>query len=259
MLAREFLRLTALEALRPSALLAANGPWPTLAGLYVSDSRIDPIDDLGDEEKRPLIGVYTENTSLTKIAQAGPQFYKGDVDLVFEISVVAKFNVTDGGGGSELIVDYADTDAAIEATLGVLEEQIYHALHFGPSGALFRRMCKLPFDGWESTIKHRNGEESIRLAARTIRTRVCLKESCYDPAPATAPVDFDRLSGLLKTIATQLGPSTYLHDLALGMARMAPVMPTRVNLNTVGITTAPQPGVSDTVPVSGTAANLQGQ
>jgi hypothetical protein len=64
---------------------------------------------------------------------------------------------------------------------------------------------------------------------------------------------------LLKTIATQLGPSTYLHDLALGMARMAPVMPTRVNLNTVGITTAPQPGVSDTVPVSGTAANLQGQ
>lgn len=259
MLAREFLRLTALEALRPSALLAANGPWPTLAGAYVSDSRIDPIDDLNGEEKRPLIGVYTENTSLTKIAQAGPQFYRGDVDLVFEISVVANFQVDDGSGTAQLIVDYADTDAAIEATLGVLEEQIYHALHFGPSGALFRRMCKLPFDGWDSTIKHRNGEESIRLAARTIRTRVCMKEACYDPAPVAPPADFDRLPGLLKTIATQLSESTYLHELALGMARLAPVMPTRVNLNTVGITTAPQPGVSGTDTVQGTATNLQGQ
>jgi hypothetical protein len=259
MLAREFLRLTALEALRPSALLDAGGPWPTLAGTYVSDSRIDPIDDLNADERRPLIGIFTENTTLTKISQAGPQFYKGDVDLVFELSVVATYQVADGDGGSQLIVDYADTDAAIETTLGVLEEQIFQALHFGPSGALFRRMCKLPFDDWQSTIKHRSGEENIRLAARTIRARICMKEACYDPAPVTTLTDFDRLPGLLKSIATQLGPSTYLHDLALGMARMAPVMPTRVNLNTVGITTAPQPGVTGTDPVQGTATNMQGQ
>lgn len=253
MLAREFLRLTALEALRPSALLASNGPWPTLAGAYVSDSRIDPIDDLNAEEKRPLIGVFTEGTSLSKIAQAGPTFYKGEVDLVLEISVVANFSVE-----GEVIVDYADTDASVEATLGVLEEQIYHALHFGPSGALFRQMVKLPFDEWHSTIKHRSGEESIRLAARTIRARIRVKESCYDPAPVAPPADFDRLPASLKAIAAQLGPSTYLHELALGMARMAPAMPTRVDLNTVGITAAPQPGVSDTVPVQGTANNLQG-
>jgi len=259
MLAREFLRLTALEALRPSALLADGGPWPTLAGAYVSDSRVDPIDDLNGDERRPLIGVFTENTSLEKISQAGPQFYKGEVDLVFEISVVATYRVADGDGGEQLIVDYADTDAAIETTLGMLEEQIYHALHFGPTGALFRRMCKLPFDQWHSSIKHRSGEESIRLAARTIRARICMKESCYDPAPVAPPADFDRLPGLLKSIATQLGESTYLHELALGMARMAPVMPTRVNLNTVGIKAAPQPGVTGTAPVQATTENLQGQ
>ena len=253
MLAREFLRLTALEALRPSALLAANGPWPTIAGKYVSDSRIDPIDDLGAEEKRPLVGVYTGDSSLAKIAQAGPRFYKGEVDLIFEVSVVASYNA-DG----EVIVDYADTDAAVETSLGVLEEQIYHALHFGPSGALFRQMVKLPFDEWHSTIKSRSGEEDIRLARRTLRARICVKESCYDPAPSAVPTDFDRLPSGLKAIATQLGESTYLHDLALGMARLAPVMPTRVNLNTVAITAAPQPGEADTAPVHASADNLQG-
>lgn len=255
MLARNFLRLAALEALRPSSLLASNGPWPTLAGLYVSDSRIDPIDDLNPEEKRPLIGVYTEGSSLGKIAQAGPQFYRGEVDLVFELSVVASYAVD---GESEPIVDYADTDAAIETTLGVLEEQIFHALHFGASGALFRQMVKLPFDEWHSNVKHRSSEESIRLAARTLRARIRVKESCYDPAPLVSPTGFDRLPASLKAIAVQLGESTYLHELALGMARMAPVMPTRVDLESVGITAAPQPGEADTAPVEGSADNLQG-
>lgn len=254
MLARTFLRFTALEALRPSGLLASNGPWPTLAGAYVSDSRVDPIDDqLDSDERRALIGVYTEDSGLTKIAQAGPQFYKAEVDLVFELSVVQRFDV-DG----EVIVDYADTDAAAETMLDLLEEQVKHALHWGPSGAMFRQMVKLPFDDWNSKIKHRSGEESVRLAARTLHTRICVKEGCHDPAPSPVPVDFDRLPGLLKSIALQLGESTYLHELALGMARKAPVMPTRVNLNTVGITTAPQPGVSGTDPVQGTATNLQG-
>lgn len=254
MLAREFLRLTALEALRPSALLAAGGPWPTLAGAYVSDSRIDPIDDqLNSDERRALIGVFTEDSGLTKIAQHGPQFYKAEVDLVFELSVVQRFDL-DG----EVIVDYADTDGAAETTLGVLEEQIKHALHWGPTGALFRQMVKLPFDIWDSRLKHRSGEESVRLAARTLRTRICVKEGCHDPAPAATPVDFDRLPATLAGIAAQLGESTYLHELALGMARMAPAMPTRVDLKTVGITAAPQPGEADTVPVQGTADNLQG-
>jgi hypothetical protein len=258
MLAREFLRLTALEALRPSALLPSAGPWPTLAGAYVSDSRIDPIDDLNAEERRPLIGVFTEASSLHKIAQNGPRFYLGEVDLVFEVSVVANYQIA-GQDGAEVIVDYADTDAALETVLGVLEEQIFHALHFGPSGALFRKMVKLPFTEWHSTIKHRAGEENVRLAARTIRARIAVKETCYDAAPITVPTDFDRLPSGLQAIAGQLTESTYLHDLALGMARVAPVMPVRVDLNSVAITAPPQPGVTGTVPVEASADNLQGE
>ncbi len=254
MLAYAFLRLTTLEALRPSALLAANGPWPTLAGAYVSDSRIDPIDDqMASDERRALIGVYTEESTRTKIAQSGPQFYKADVDLVFELSVAQRFDV-DG----DVIIDYADTDAAAATMLDVLEEQISFALHYGPSGALFRQMAKLPFEVWESKIKYRAGEEGARIAARTVRARICVKEGCHNPAPSSVPVDFDRLPSGLKAIAEQLGESTYLHDLAIGMARMAPVMPSRVDLKSVGITAAPQPGDASTAPVQGVADNLQG-
>jgi hypothetical protein len=253
MLARAFLRLTALEALRPSALLAAGGPFPTLAGLYVSDSRIYPIDDLNDEEKRPLIGVFTETSGLEKIAQSGPRFYLGEAELVFELSVVSTFVAAEG---AEVVVDYADTDAALEITLDVMEEQIFHALHFGPTGALFRKMVKLPFVEWKSAMKHRAGEENVRLAARTIRAKIAVKETCYDAAPVTVPTDFDRLPSGLQSIAAQLTESTYLHDLALGMARVAPVMPVRVDLKSVAITAAPQPGVTGTVPVEGSADKL---
>jgi hypothetical protein len=253
MLARAFLRLTALEALRPSALLEAGGPFATLAGAYVSDSRIDPIDDLNPEERRPLIGVFSESSALDKIAQSGPRFYVGEVDLVFELSVVSTFDV-DG----DVIVDYADTDAALETTLDVMEEQIFHALHFGPSGALFRKMVKLPFVEWKSAIKHRAGEENVRLAARTLRTRIAVKEFCYDPAPVTVPTDFDRLPSGLQSIVAQLTESTYLHDLALGMARAAPVMPVRVDLKGVALTAAPQPGATGSAPVQASADNLQG-
>jgi hypothetical protein len=53
--------------------------------------------------------------------------------------------------------------------------------------------------------------------------RIAVRETCYDAAPITVPTDFDRLPSGLQSIAAQLTESTYLHDLALGMARVAPV------------------------------------
>jgi hypothetical protein len=58
----------------------------------------------------------------------------------------------------------------------------------------------------------------------------------------------------LKAIADQLGPSTYLHELALGLARTASVAPVRVPLHTVAGTIAPQPGGAGTAPI---AADVQ--
>ncbi|WP_315701295.1 MULTISPECIES: hypothetical protein [unclassified Bradyrhizobium] len=252
MLARTFFRLCALEALRPSPLLAAGGPWPTLAGPYVSDSRIDPFDDdLTSDERRALIAVYTEGTRLGKIAQAGPLLHKADVDLVFEISIVGNA----AADGSTPDPQFYVTDGQTEAMLDSLEAQIYEVLHFAPSGALFRQMGKGMAESWHSE-PHRSGEEDVRLARRKVTALFRLKETYLDPAPATAPADLARLPATLQPIAQALDGSTYLADLVLSVARVATAMPTRVNLNTVGLTASPQPAVSASV--QGTANNLQG-
>jgi len=255
MLSRAFLRICALEALRPSALLATDTGWPTLAGKYVSDSRIDPIDDdLASDERRPLIAVYSEDGHLSKIAQAGPVFYKGFVDLVFELSVVSRFAAD---GQAEPIIDFADTDAATEAQLDALEDQVFWCLHYSPTGRMFRQMSKLPFEEWGS-MPHRSGEESVKLARRTVRAKIRVADACYLADVATVPADLDRLPPGLKAIADQLGGSTYLATLALGLARSASVMPPRVNLLSVAGTLPPQPGVAGTPPIA-TSFKLQGE
>ncbi|MCB1452398.1 MAG: hypothetical protein KDJ43_02035, partial [Rhizobiaceae bacterium] len=166
------------------------------------------------------------------------------------LSVVQQFSA-DGGP----VVDFADTDAASEAQLDALEEQVFFCLHGGPTGSLFRKMVKLPFAEWVSSVQ-RSGEEAIRIARRTLRGRIRVKESCYDAAPATMPAGLDRLPAGLREIAQALGVSTYLADLARGVAAATPVMPLRVPIDRVGLTLAPQPGVSDTKPIEASADNL---
>jgi hypothetical protein len=250
MLAREFMRLCALEALAPSGT-PDGGPWPTLAGRYVFDTRLDPIDDLDPSEQRPVISVYTEDEELTKIAQAGPIFHKSTVDLVFEIAVLAKFQEADS---DQLVVDYADTDAALEALIGSIDFQIYQALHNGPSGALFRKLAKPPAVAWHSTTK-RDGEEAYRLARRTIITKFDLREFVYRVAPTTPLTGLGRLPDALQPIAAGLSNSTYRTALVLGIANAAPIGPTpRNELVTVGITaTAGQGGETF---IAGEADNL---
>jgi hypothetical protein len=155
-----------------------------------------------------------------------------------------------------VIVDFADTDAAIEATLGSLEEQIFFCLHFAPSGKLFREMVKLPFDSWTSE-PHRSGEESIRIARRTIRAKIRVKETCYVAAPESVATGLARLPPALQGIAERLGPSSYLADLALGMARVASQMPVRTPFENVAVSLMAQPGTAP--PLSGDFNNLQGE
>ncbi|NEW96641.1 hypothetical protein [Rhodopseudomonas sp. BR0G17] len=255
MLAQTFLRIAALEALRPSSLLAAGGPWPTLAGDRVSDSRLDPFDHLAPESGSwPVLAVYTEDDDLTKIAQHGPQFYKAAVDLVFELAVVQRFQ---GAPGEGLIVDYADTDSASEARLDVMRQQIFHCLHEAPSGRLFRRLAKLPFDSWQSHAK-RSGEEAIKIAGRTIVGRIAVRETCIDAAPASALVDLDRLPAPLKEVAQELSDtSTYYAELTLGIARAAPVMPVRKPLSSVSMNIKPAVQPDGEQPIDASADGLQ--
>lgn len=257
MLARTFLRLCALEAVRPSSLLATDGPWPTMAAAHVFDSRLDPIDDLTEKERRPVIAIYTEDDHQEKIAQAGPIFYKSTTDLTFEIAVFT-LGEDDAGGG--FVAGVPHTDAEAEASLDALENQIWHALHFGPSGALFRKIAKGPALHWQSHAM-RGSQEAVRYAARTVRAKYDVREICYQAVPDAPPTGLDRLPPALKMIAAALDGSTYLAQVIAGVAGAAPVMPTRVNLESVAATidprTASTPADAD-VEIETKIDNLQG-
>lgn len=251
MLARTFFRLCALEALRPSALLATDGPWPTRGGKYVLDSRIDPIDQsLAAGDLRALVAVYTEGTRISQISKAGPLYHDVHCDLVFEIAVVTNF-ATEGG---EVLIDFCETDGQTEAALDTLEAQIYDVLGSAPSGRLFRDMAKGVAESWHSEPR-RSSEEELKLARRKITAVYRLKETYLAAPAATAPVDLARLPPSLRTIAAALDGSTYLSDLVLGVARSAYVMPTRVPLDSVVFTATP---TNAPAPVQSSANNLQG-
>lgn len=257
MLARTFIRLCALEAVRPSSMLDDNSPaWPTIAGKYVYDSRLDPIEDISADERRPVLVIYTEDEHQDKVSQSGPVFYKSAVDLVFEISVIA----TERAGDEAFVVGTAYTDAELEANLDAFENQIWHALHLGPTGAMFRSLVNLPALSWQSHPM-RSSEEGVRVAARTIRAKINVRDVCYTAAPVTAPTGLNRLPPVLREIALKLDDSTYLAAIAKGIAVAAPVMPLRTNLESVGVEVdvrkidTPQDSASSVTTI---ADNLQG-
>jgi hypothetical protein len=231
-MALTLLRRTIIEALRPSALLGSPASLPTLARQNVFDSRLEPIDDIAPTDRVPCIVVYTESDEQKKIAQGGPQLYAGYVDLVFELSFVAMAPTNDP---NVFEATYPVTDAQLESALDTLREQVWQILHAAPSGALFRKMVKLPADEWRA---HRQAstEENARIAFRTIKARFCLREYCYEAAPYQAQTGLDQLPPALAAIAKALPADSEGAKIMTGVADFAPRMPIATPLNTVGWT-----------------------
>jgi hypothetical protein len=255
-LSRLALRLTAMEAARPTAALAA-GPFPTLAGKLVFDSRLDPIEDLNPAEQQPVVTVYTEDDAGTGgQARGGPPF-KRMVDLCFEIAVVVS---TRPRGADAYQAFYPETDAELEASLDLLEAQIRFALFYGPTGALWRQLTGRKVPEIHS-LPHHTAEERIRLARRTVRMKVQLPDDDYDPAPGAAPTGNARLPEPLRGVIAQLSQTCYGAVLAAGLSAAAPVMPVATPLQAVGLnqdTAAPTGAFDGVVDVANAAKNLQG-
>jgi hypothetical protein len=258
-LSRTALRLTAMEALRPSAIVLAGtaGPWPTLAAQYVFDSRLDPIGDLKDDERRPVVVIYTDDDSGDAGQKAGGPPFKRDVDLMFEISVAAM--VTDDGAtyapGTPL------TDGELEASLDLLEAQIRFSLMYAPCGVLWRNLTGRRVTSIHSAPK-RTSEESARLAMRTLRLKTTIPDDDYVAAPATALTGNDRLPEPLKSVIAALASGSYGAALGAGLAPPAPQMPVATPLQTVTFDmqpSAPPAPLDDTKPqINFEADNLQG-
>ncbi|MDQ2080480.1 hypothetical protein RA307_09835 [Xanthobacteraceae bacterium Astr-EGSB] len=261
-LARAALRIATLEALRPTAAIVsdthpAGGPWPTLAGARVYDSRIDPVDDLAASERRPVIVIYTDEDNSDPAQKAGGPPYKRIVDLVVELSVIA-LGLVGEGEEEAYVVGTAYTDAELEIELDLLEAQARFALHYGPTGAIWRKLTGRKVIDIHS-LPHRTSEEGDRLALRTVRIKLVIPDDCYDPAPSGSEAGNDRLPEPLRGVIIALAATSYGAKLAQGIAPAVPAMPAAVSLDAVALRLdvadpQGQPGGA----VEAVADNLQG-
>jgi hypothetical protein len=205
------------------------GPlWPTLGTAHIFDSRLDPIDDLSDGERRPVAVVYTEDDTGAPAQHAGGPPFKRDVDLVIEMSVIAQ--VTEDGGTYAAGVPF--TDGELEASLDLFEAQARFALLYGPTGALWRSLTGRRVLDIHS-MRHATSEESARLAMRTLRMKVTIPDDCYLAAPTPGLSGNNRLPEPLKSVVAALAGGSYGAALGAGLAADVPMMPPRVDLDTV--------------------------
>lgn len=230
MLARTALRFATLEALRPTASITGNGPWPTTAGAYVFDSRLDPLEDLKPGGAQPTICVYTDEDEGSSGQKAGGPPFKQIVELCLELSVIA--SAPSDADPDVFVAGVPETDAELEASLDLIEAQVRFILFFGSTGEIWRELCGRKVSSIRSTPS-RSSEEGARLAMRRSVWKVELVDDVYDPAPVTSPTGVARLPDPLKTVIAALLNTAYGAKIGAGLAGAAPVMPIAAPLKTV--------------------------
>lgn len=160
-LSRMILRLATVRALTGE----------TMAGDAVFDSIVDPDDQRVSRSQRPVIVVYTDDHESQPEGRAHQVGGESACDLVIEIAIAGTVQVpSDDGETSTNVVAPAETDAAREYLLDLLERQISVALTAGtgPWADLWRAfVVKVP-----SRTSRRGVFEVARLAARQV-TMTC--------------------------------------------------------------------------------------
>lgn len=228
------LRLAAVEALCPAAY-EATGPYPTLAGSLVYDSRQVPIDQLAPDKPRPVLLVYTEEDKGTPWGSGRHRPDEVLVTLVVEALIAARgtvlIDLPDGSTDTVGVADVGPTDPEHEALLDVLEAQVRYILDArqpAPSAALYRRIA-MEVRSVES-VPLRDAEKTTRLAFRTISFSVQVKTTEW-PAPGQPA----GLPEPLRTVAEALPEGSYGRRICDRVAGLVPTPPGLVPLEAVDI------------------------
>ena len=237
-LARLALRLAAVEALCPHAT-GATGPWPTIAGPNVYDSRLDPIAGAETPEQlesavdgldnKPIVILYTEEDDLHPYTQ------KYDADeqvatLVVELMIAAKGYIEidpgpDANGNPQPpqrlgSIEAPVTDREHEAMLDMLEAQVRFALkkeNRAPAAEAFRYVVM------ETRQVHsdpqRAHDRTVRLASRTVKYHLKLRKEVW-PDPSAAGLA--RLPDPLRVVAGLMPASSSALTLCERLVTYAP-------------------------------------
>jgi hypothetical protein len=233
------LRLAAVEALCPAAALPA-GPFPTVAGPRVYDSRIDLIQAnespealaaaLAAIENKPLVSVYTEEQRTEPYGTVKYSASENVVTLVIEAMIAAsgvtEVTLPDGTTQEVGTIEAPVTSREHEALLDVLEGQVRFLLSArrnempAPSAELYRKVA-MEVRSIESQPL-RAADRTLRLAARTIKFEVKIPGESWPSPTATG---LDRFPEPLAMVAKALPAGSSGAALVTSLAPMPPEQP----------------------------------
>lgn len=202
------LRLAAVEGLCPSAAIAGDKPFPTIAEKLVFDSRLRPLDVNEAKNRAASIFVYTDDADLLSGAGQGGPPYRALAQLVLVMIVAGP----------------AAQEPLVEARLDGLGGQVLATLFFGPSASLWRKLTSQRVSKIDIETE-RSAEENSVILIRTMKLHCQIPFDCVDLNPATAPVGPDRVPEPLKSILAGLAATSYGKKIGLSLEAGAPVMP----------------------------------
>ncbi len=215
MLSAEAARLAALEVLCPTAALATDAGYPTLAGSRVFDSRLVGIDDLDPEAKfTPCLALFTTEASAAPRGEVAAQ---DDSAAQCTLEIVAELAVASSDEDGQPFADAMpadDWDARL--VLAALCGQVRRLLQHDERGYLFRRFV-LQVSRWD--------EETFaipQLGARWHRVTMRLTLRLPDD-DFTGAAGLPEPLGTLAALLPQGSPArTRLDVLAVHFAATAP-------------------------------------
>lgn len=262
-LSRLALRLAAIEALCPS-LSAIEGPWPTIAGNRVYDSRMDLIEGdqatLAEIEGNPIAIVYTERDETQPYGEIKYPAQERICHLTVELLIAATGMVeVDNADGTKTTVGSISapiTDRQHEALLDLLEGQVIQLLgrrvgeEMPSSAALYNKVameCR-----HIASVPQRDADRAIRYAARTLTLTLKIKADSWPQnlnAGQSAPSGLGLLPDLLQMVANGLDPSSTGYALCQSMVGLMGVPVERTQLTDIraflGVTPHAVPTQSD--------------
>lgn len=214
MLSAEALRLVLMEVLLPTPAAISNGPFPTLAGGRVYDSRPAPVEDLdrSDASGLPCLSLFTTSSGVNLRGDASSNW---DTIAYTVIDIVAELAVTVKDDDGDF-ADAAETDPEGRIMLAALCSQVRRLVDVSP---LVRKIVRKIEDIDESTFAV--PELGLRYQRVTMRFRFSIKDDTFSltgglPEPcASVLAELPTQSyahGKLEALASQF-PATVLTPL----------------------------------------------
>lgn len=150
-----------------------DGPYPTLAGPMIFDSRIEPMEDFKQDQIFPLCVVYTDYEKDHWQHHTVNATRDRLLTVTFELLVaqISEIPATVDGAGNQVeggfVIEYPNTDSEIETTLDIFEIQVVEALAADNVAADCWRYL---MSSYENVISRRGAtvEGGTKLAARQV-------------------------------------------------------------------------------------------